>query len=159
MLVRLLDSVIPAWSAGIQADMDVSGRILHTWMPAIHAGIYEALHFHVRKIMNHFVVKTSLLKWCLRMNIFRKFARPAQSSLCQMKKLDGVAADHFVFFRIGHAGEVSLDNAHGFGPVGFLMRKIGAPDQPIDVDFVAQLNPDAIELKTPQAVLANVLAR
>jgi hypothetical protein len=39
-LVRLLDSVIPAWSAGIhQADMDVSGRILHTWMPAIHAGM------------------------------------------------------------------------------------------------------------------------
>jgi hypothetical protein len=22
-----------------QADMDVSGRILHTWMPAIHAGM------------------------------------------------------------------------------------------------------------------------
>jgi hypothetical protein len=39
VLVRLLDSVIPAWSAGIQADMDVSGRILHTWMPAIHAGV------------------------------------------------------------------------------------------------------------------------
>ena len=38
VLVRLLDSVIPAWSAGIQADMDVSGCILHTWMPAIHAG-------------------------------------------------------------------------------------------------------------------------
>ena len=39
VLVRLLDCVIPAWSAGIQADMDVSGRILHTWMPAIHAGM------------------------------------------------------------------------------------------------------------------------
>ena len=39
VLVRLLVSVIPAWSAGIQADMDVSGRILHTWMPAIHAGM------------------------------------------------------------------------------------------------------------------------
>jgi hypothetical protein len=39
VLVRLLDSVIPAWSAGIQADMDVSGRILRTWMPAIHAGM------------------------------------------------------------------------------------------------------------------------
>jgi len=39
VLVGLLDSVIPAWSAGIQADMDVSGRILHTWMPAIHAGM------------------------------------------------------------------------------------------------------------------------
>jgi hypothetical protein len=38
VLVRFLGSVIPAWSAGIQADMDVSGRILHTWMPAIHAG-------------------------------------------------------------------------------------------------------------------------
>jgi hypothetical protein len=25
-----LDCVIPAWSAGIQADMDVSGRILRT---------------------------------------------------------------------------------------------------------------------------------
>jgi len=39
VLVRLLDCVIPAWSAGIQADMDVSGRILHTWMPAILAGM------------------------------------------------------------------------------------------------------------------------
>jgi hypothetical protein len=35
------DFVIPAWSAGIQADMDVSGRILRTWMPAIHAGMTE----------------------------------------------------------------------------------------------------------------------
>jgi hypothetical protein len=34
-----IDCVIPAWSAGIQADMDVSGRILRTWMPAIHAGM------------------------------------------------------------------------------------------------------------------------
>jgi hypothetical protein len=33
------DCVIPAWSAGIQADMDVSGRILQTWMPTIHAGM------------------------------------------------------------------------------------------------------------------------
>jgi len=35
------DGVIPAWSAGIQIDMDVSGRILRTWMPAIHAGMTE----------------------------------------------------------------------------------------------------------------------
>jgi len=33
------DFVIPAWNAGIQADMDVSGRILRTWMPASHAGM------------------------------------------------------------------------------------------------------------------------
>jgi hypothetical protein len=39
VLVRLLDSVIPAWSAGIQVDRDVSGRILRIWMPAIHAGM------------------------------------------------------------------------------------------------------------------------
>ena len=32
VLVQLLDCVIPAWSAGIQADMDVSGRILRSWM-------------------------------------------------------------------------------------------------------------------------------
>jgi hypothetical protein len=36
---RPRDFVIPAWSAGIQADMDVSGRILRAWMPAIHAGM------------------------------------------------------------------------------------------------------------------------
>jgi hypothetical protein len=35
---RILDCVIPAWSAGIQPDMDVFGRILRAWMPAIHAG-------------------------------------------------------------------------------------------------------------------------
>ena len=28
LLVQLLDCVIPAWKAGIQVDMDVSGRIL-----------------------------------------------------------------------------------------------------------------------------------
>jgi hypothetical protein len=39
VLVELFDCVIPAWSAGIQADMDVSGRILRSWMPAIHAGM------------------------------------------------------------------------------------------------------------------------
>jgi hypothetical protein len=27
---------------GTQVDMDVSGRILRTWMPAIHAGMTEA---------------------------------------------------------------------------------------------------------------------
>jgi hypothetical protein len=32
------DYVIPAWNAGIQVDMDVSGRILRAWMPAVHAG-------------------------------------------------------------------------------------------------------------------------
>ena len=44
--VEFLDCVIPAWSAGIQADTDVSGRILRTWMPAIHAGMTSSL-FHV----------------------------------------------------------------------------------------------------------------
>jgi hypothetical protein len=38
-----LDCVIPAWTAGIQADMDVSGRILRPWMPAIHAGMTNSL--------------------------------------------------------------------------------------------------------------------
>jgi hypothetical protein len=32
-----VSSVIPACSAGIQVDMDVSGRILRTWMPASRA--------------------------------------------------------------------------------------------------------------------------
>jgi hypothetical protein len=42
-----LDYVIPAWTAGIQADTDVSGRILRTWMPAIHAGMTMICIFHV----------------------------------------------------------------------------------------------------------------
>jgi hypothetical protein len=40
--------------------MDVSGRILRTWMPAIHAGMTKfAFSFSVgeRKIMEHFVVR------------------------------------------------------------------------------------------------------
>jgi hypothetical protein len=45
---KLLDCVIPAWSAGIQADMDVSGRILRTWMPAIHAGMTKISIFMFR---------------------------------------------------------------------------------------------------------------
>jgi hypothetical protein len=42
---RIPDSVIPAWSTGIQADMDVSGRILRIWMPAIHAGMTNGCIF------------------------------------------------------------------------------------------------------------------
>jgi hypothetical protein len=42
----MLACVIPAWSAGIQIHMEVSGRILRTWMPAIHAGT-TMLYFHV----------------------------------------------------------------------------------------------------------------
>jgi hypothetical protein len=62
---RPCDCVIPAWSAGIQIDMDVSGRILRAWMPAVHAGMTEEKFvicpyaFHVlgeRKIMKHFVL-------------------------------------------------------------------------------------------------------
>jgi hypothetical protein len=33
--------VVPAWTAGTQVDMDVSGRVLRAWMPAIHAGTTE----------------------------------------------------------------------------------------------------------------------
>jgi hypothetical protein len=55
-----LDCVIPAWTAGIQADTDVSGRILRIWMPAIHAGMTRSIFIFIfvgeRKIMNHFVV-------------------------------------------------------------------------------------------------------
>jgi hypothetical protein len=36
---NLLDYVIPAWTAGIQTDTDVSGASLRTWVPAIHAGM------------------------------------------------------------------------------------------------------------------------
>jgi len=35
----LFDFVVPAWSDGTQADMDVSERILASWMPAIHTGM------------------------------------------------------------------------------------------------------------------------
>jgi hypothetical protein len=57
----ILASVIPAWSAGIQADMDVSGRILRIWMPAIHAGMTKLLILMLcneRQLMNHFVPLT-----------------------------------------------------------------------------------------------------
>ena len=43
------------WNLGY---MDVSGRVLATWMPAIHAGM-TMIHFMFlgeRSIMNHFVV-------------------------------------------------------------------------------------------------------
>jgi hypothetical protein len=36
------EPVVPAWTAGTQVHMDVSGRILRAWMPAIHAGMTEA---------------------------------------------------------------------------------------------------------------------
>jgi hypothetical protein len=42
--------------------MDVSGRILRIWMPAIHAGMTMLFIFMLwgeRNIMNHFVVDAS----------------------------------------------------------------------------------------------------
>jgi len=42
-----LNYVIPAWTAGIQADTDVCGRVLRTWIPAIHAGMLMICTFHV----------------------------------------------------------------------------------------------------------------
>jgi hypothetical protein len=38
-----LDIVVPAWSAGTQVHLDVSAGILQTWMPAVHAGMTDAL--------------------------------------------------------------------------------------------------------------------
>ena len=44
-----LDYVIPAWTAGIQVNMDVSGRILANLMDAANPCRHdEAPHFHVR---------------------------------------------------------------------------------------------------------------
>ena len=40
---KFLDVVVPAWSAGTQVHMDVSGRILRAWMLAIHAGMTDAV--------------------------------------------------------------------------------------------------------------------
>jgi len=42
---ELLDSVIPAWSAEIQIDMDVSGGILAHLDAAIHAGMTKICIF------------------------------------------------------------------------------------------------------------------
>jgi hypothetical protein len=42
-----------------QADMDVSGRILRTWMPAIHTGMTKlciCMLCSQRKLMKRFVV-------------------------------------------------------------------------------------------------------
>jgi len=61
--------VIPEWSAAIQADMDVSGSILATWMPAIHAGMTEICVFNV--------LWTS---WSLRgENVFRQSGVPVMN--------------------------------------------------------------------------------
>ena len=76
-----------------------------------------------------------------------------------MEEIDGIAAHHFVFFILRYAGEIPFDNREGFRPVGFLVRKIRAPDEMVDVDLVTQLDADAIELKPPQAMLAYVFAR
>jgi len=43
-LSRTVQWVIPAWSAGIQIDMDVSGGILAD-LPAIHAGMTKICIF------------------------------------------------------------------------------------------------------------------
>jgi hypothetical protein len=56
-----LYSVIPAWNAGIQAYMDVSGGILanlDAGNPCRHDEISIFSSVGERKIMNHFVVIT-----------------------------------------------------------------------------------------------------
>lgn len=52
------------------------------------------------------------------------------------------------------AGKVSVHDLQRLGPVGFLMGEVGAPHQAIDVNLVAWLDTDAVELKTPKKVLA-----
>src|SRR5262245_2011003 len=94
-----------------------------------------------------------------QLNNLRSLVVHEELRLRQMKKLDGVAADHLVFFRFRHADKVSFNNIHGVGPVGFLMRKVRAPDQAIHIDLVTQLDPDPIELESPKAMFADVLAR
>src|SRR6185295_9970312 len=71
----------------------------------------------------------------------------------------GVAANHLVLFWVRHAGEIFVDDLQRVGPVGLLMGKIGTPHQAIDVDFVAQLDADAVELKPPIKIFANVFTR
>jgi hypothetical protein len=59
-LSRTVQPVIPAWSAGIQANMDVfPDASLRVWMPAIHAGMTATVFpcfLGEREIMHHFVV-------------------------------------------------------------------------------------------------------
>jgi hypothetical protein len=38
-----LDVVVPAWSAGTQVHMGVSEASLQAWMPAVHAGMTDAM--------------------------------------------------------------------------------------------------------------------
>jgi hypothetical protein len=55
--------------------MDVSGRILRAWMPAIHAGMTKLYIFMLwgrRKLMNHFVVVSIL---CFGAALSRNLAR------------------------------------------------------------------------------------
>jgi hypothetical protein len=40
--------------------MDVSGRILRTWMPAIHAGMTKIWHFHILQAS----VSSHITSWC-----------------------------------------------------------------------------------------------
>jgi hypothetical protein len=59
VLVELLDCVIPAWSAGIQVDTDVSGSILanlDAGYPCRHDEVCHSLSIGERKIMEYFVV-------------------------------------------------------------------------------------------------------
>src|SRR6185295_11189118 len=87
------------------------------------------------------------------------FGRLSISRGLEAEKLDGVTADHFVFVRFRHAGEVFIDDLERVGPVGFLMREVGAPHEFVDADLVAQLDADAVELEAPQAMLANIFTR
>jgi hypothetical protein len=51
---EILDRVIPARRAGIQIDMDISGRIFANLDAAIHAGMTKICIF-VSVLMKHFV--------------------------------------------------------------------------------------------------------
>jgi hypothetical protein len=64
-----------------------------------------------------------------------------------------------MFIRFRYAGEVLSMILSESGQSDSLVREVGAPEQLVDADFVAQLDADAVELKTPQTMLANVFAR
>jgi hypothetical protein len=49
--------------------MDVSGRILRTWMPAIHVGMTKLSIFIFCKLMKDFVVLKSFVEWRVAGNV------------------------------------------------------------------------------------------
>ena len=79
--------------------------------------------------------------------------------LVEMEKTDRISGDHLVDLMLGDAGKIFLDHAAGVGPVGFQVRKIVCPHDPVHSHLLAHdANSAGVAVEAPIAMFPDILA-